>query len=681
MLNEVPHALRHWEWKWLDARLQPLAEIHQPNRTPTLDLAHCVGFLPSGDAVFGISGPHGVVLRDLRTGDIVSHFSAEVPARSTALSDSGTRLAAVGESGSQLWVWDIATGAQLLATDRFHDVRYVRMSAAGDRISFSVAEPEDDDRDPEAGGFCSRVVVLDVESGQVLLDDQRESTVRNTGLSPSGSKLAVGTFTPGRWGGELELFSLLQDGARGSEPVWRGQGGNIWALSFDPTERQLVVAADLAIQLLETEHMDVLETWMLHRTKPESVKFSGDGRLLVSSSRSETIVWDVNRGQARSQFPSSVHGQARFGVDNTQLVVGDDLGAQLWDLTAESSLILRGHESYVYTATFSPDGSLAASSDWSSGSVRLWDAHTGDVLAVWSRSGRVRGLAFTTDGSGLVECHERRATVIDLATGRTTEELSSTGDPETQAELLEFYWQRARPGSKSLGGYNSEVEAESLDGFRRVQGTSQGFNVTHTETRRSRSVSTPRTTHPDCATPVAVSPDASLVAVARPLPGQGWGVQLHDPNTGAELRSTAAAVGRIFCLAFSPDRARMISGGEDQVIRIWHTESLELLAELRGHQSYVHSASFSPDGTRIISASGDGTVRIWDSVAPRRRWTEVREAEERRDRMRPRVARRVSELESLEQVAAELRADASLDENERRAALRVLLENATAESP
>jgi hypothetical protein len=43
------------------------------------------------------------------------------------------------------------------------------------------------------------------------------------------------------------------------------------------------------------------------------------------------------------------------------------------------------------------------------------------------------------------------------------------------------------------------------------------------------------------------------------------------------------------------------------------------VAELRGHDAYVHAVDWSPDGTRLISASGDGTVRVWDSLSAQER--------------------------------------------------------------
>jgi len=74
-------------------------------------------------------------------------------------------------------------------------------------------------------------------------------------------------------------------------------------------------------------------------------------------------------------------------------------------------------------------------------------------------------------------------------------------------------------------------------------------------------------------------------------------------NVGSWVRS----------VTFSPDGKRVVSGSDDNSVRIWDAESGEQLRQLDGHGSSVWSVAFSLDGKRVVSGSSDNSVRIWDS--------------------------------------------------------------------
>jgi len=45
--------------------------------------------------------------------------------------------------------------------------------------------------------------------------------------------------------------------------------------------------------------------------------------------------------------------------------------------------------------------------------------------------------------------------------------------------------------------------------------------------------------------------------------------------------------------------------------------NLELLSEkTSAHSDWIQSVAFSPDGTMIVSGSDDQTIKVWDSGAP-----------------------------------------------------------------
>ena len=97
-------------------------------------------------------------------------------------------------------------------------------------------------------------------------------------------------------------------------------------------------------------------------------------------------------------------------------------------------------------------------------------------------------------------------------------------------------------------------------------------------------------------------------------------VKIWSSESGEVVRTLNGHTENIFSVSFSPDGKYVVSGSRDKSVKIWSTESGEVVRTLgevvrtlNGHTDDVWSVSFSPDGKYVVSGSDDKSVKIWST--------------------------------------------------------------------
>ncbi|MFO0868412.1 MAG: protein kinase [Pirellulales bacterium] len=111
-------------------------------------------------------------------------------------------------------------------------------------------------------------------------------------------------------------------------------------------------------------------------------------------------------------------------------------------------------------------------------------------------------------------------------------------------------------------------------------------------------------------TGLAISADRRLLASA----GHQGTLQLRALAGNAPPLSLDGHRGRIHEMMFTPDQARLVTGGADLVIRVWDVHTGQQLVELPGPGNAIESLDLSPDGHWLAAGDGRGALRIWNAT-------------------------------------------------------------------
>jgi WD40 repeat protein len=640
--------LREFCWRYQWRLLHPDSVVRLPvvpraagvaagNRVVTLDEAGRVNawligdpskreeLTLAGDGVLGVTlarnGEVAAVIErdgspkvfDVGTGLQKARVRAPSALVNVKLSADGRFLAGVGRD-KHARVWDTANGKELCD--------YRMIDATAGQLDLSL-----DGKQLLASATAEGTLVVLYRAGEgkpTVLYRGGWNVLQGT-LSPDGKLAALGRF-----GNCVDLYDTTTGK---SQRVLRAQSVPV-RVTFSPDGKQLAVGERTGLVTLwhlgpvlsadqSTTARESVPTaagqsrprnLKGHQDRIEALAFTADGRKLISISHDNTArCWDVDdREESRVvRKGGGIIDGLSFSPDGRYLV-GTSVeggGIRVYDLTSKDpprSLTTRPSR----RAVFSPDGrTIAGGPDHG---VTLWDARTGDVLAILAEPdpdeqdpvngcSNLGALVFSRDGRWLAAGFggvfnypvdaPQKVLVFDVAQRK----LHRTFATPTQVSAVAF-----SPDGKLLAaaGHNGTVwlwDTSNWDEVGRWQGPAgTGYGS------------------------ILFLPGGQGGEAGRPgdllATGSRSGrIDLWDVTTRTLARQLHGHIALAPFMAVSADGRTLATASCDCSIKLWDTGTGRELRTLCREESWMCSLAFSPDGNTLASGGISGVLRLWEA--------------------------------------------------------------------
>ena len=380
-----------------------------------------------------------------------------------------------------------------------------------------------------------------------------------------------------------------------------GHRGRINCLVHNPDGSRLASAGqDGTIRIWNLESGQLEHLLVDPNTYVSDLVWSVDGMSLRGIAMADPAlrsVWSIELGRIRavSGTPADINWHDASGVCWS---VG--LGMPTRILSEVTGLpgiplpsVWSSNRKYITALAFSPERQQLACGD-ENGTIWVLDAASGQILhtqpGVWC--GPLKSVNFSPDGKTLAT-YSGAGTLCLWQADRW--------EPIRRYEI-----ERIRDTAASITG--TIAWAPDSKHIARVDCSGKIVEIlilSSGEVVRSLSINN------DKITCISWSSEGGLIAAAT----ESGQLYLWDLQSDAETPSAtvSAHVGSVSMLEWIPKSRRLVTAGQDGMIKIWQADNETLMNSLGRQTSPIICATLSRDGSVLASCSSDGIIRFWNA--------------------------------------------------------------------
>ena len=255
-------------------------------------------------------------------------------------------------------------------------------------------------------GSTDKIKIWDLDGKERHSFKTLESSLNAIAVSPNGQYIVS----------DSSDFQLQLWDANGNqiEKPFKGHEHIIESVAFSPNNKYIISGSlDQTIRFwnLEGENFKTIELAKEPFSRKEevwsvtSVAFTSDSKYIIAGISTDEFnitgyvqLLDI-KGNPQGQ-PFGDTWQFALSPNGKYIAVGDaNKTIQLWDMKGKRvSPLFRGHENWITSLAFSPDGRFIASAD---GTVKLWDTQ-GNLITTFQAHQTANSVMFSPDGQYIV---------------------------------------------------------------------------------------------------------------------------------------------------------------------------------------------------------------------------------------------------------------------------------------